>query len=198
MRLHPRATNTVMPVNRYGHRRALDGLRAFAIIFVLVFHLDQSSGLRGGYFGSDTHCCGLVAGCALASFMSARPRIYATAARRSMAISAGASLGLLSCTGYPEQLPGSLRSSHFCALRCAPFLDLRRRAVPCGHLSARRRVVAIRRTARCGAMECALAAHRGVASGKTRAVRTPQNAYSKRFRVGRFRSSCTHRGQELP
>jgi peptidoglycan/LPS O-acetylase OafA/YrhL len=40
-------------MDNYGHLKSLDGLRAYAIIIVMIFHLDQSSGFRGGFLGVD-------------------------------------------------------------------------------------------------------------------------------------------------
>jgi peptidoglycan/LPS O-acetylase OafA/YrhL len=40
-------------VDSYGHYESLDGLRAFAILAVMVFHLPADGDLRGGYLGVD-------------------------------------------------------------------------------------------------------------------------------------------------
>jgi peptidoglycan/LPS O-acetylase OafA/YrhL len=38
---------TASPIDTYGHFKSLDGLRAFAIVVVMVFHLDEKEGLPG-------------------------------------------------------------------------------------------------------------------------------------------------------
>lgn len=41
------------PIDTYGHFKSLDGLRALAIVVVMVFHLDEKEGLPGGFIGVD-------------------------------------------------------------------------------------------------------------------------------------------------